>query len=893
VSGAFTFTSASTAGASVTGGAGNDVLTGGAGADTLTGGAGTDALVGNAGGDVINGGDGADTITGGTGRDTMTGGAGADRFLFSANNTGASPAVAVSTLGASDVITDFVTGTDKIGGTGAVAFLGVFANIQAALAANNAAGVANNSAAFVSGENNLYVFGTAGANLGANDIVVNLQGVTTISEGDLLLGSLAGGNAITSTSTSTTVLNVGQTGTPVGTSNTTLTLLTDLNDSVGANTANIAGATLAGGGGVDTITVVNPSTTGAAYTVTMGANVTDFESLILPNSIAASSFTVDTASVAVNSTFTINAAAHLGVDANGAPLASALTIVAAAAAANAKVSITGGAGADDLTGGAGNDTILGGAGDDTIVGAAGTNSLVGGAGNDLITSAGLTDVVDAGDGIDVVVTAGTHTGTLGGGGGTSDILRLSAISNLSGATVSGFETLNINQANAATVFTLNAAQLSGLAITTTTQAAANTTFSIDATTTARLGTGAITLDVDAIVYTVLAGAVGGLTFTGPATSAAFSVTGGAGNDIINLAAATNAVAETLIGGAGNDIITVSAAATTGGTDTIIFGATGADAGSVTATADTLILAGTAASTITATLTNVADVDVITITGITTGAVSLTSNDGNTGSTLTTVVTTSQTTGALTFNGAAELNGKLSITGGGGDDVLTGGDGADTIIGGAGSDIINGSAGNDVLTGDANNDVITGGVGADTLTGGTGQDQFVMAAATMGAGGAFNIDSILDFAVGAAGDKLMLTAGIVNDTGSVAAALTNGAASSVVAAATSTLGSATQGAVTDLSGAAANLIMVTGTTGTSFTSALNGGSVTVANAGSYFVGYYDADRVVGSVTGALTISFVTSADVTVNAADTENVITVVGMTSADFALLVAGNFGFVA
>jgi len=62
----------------------------------------------------------------------MTGGDGVDRFVFSANNTTANPAVNVSTLNATDVITDFVSGTDKIAGTGAVAFLGNFQNIQAA-----------------------------------------------------------------------------------------------------------------------------------------------------------------------------------------------------------------------------------------------------------------------------------------------------------------------------------------------------------------------------------------------------------------------------------------------------------------------------------------------------------------------------------------------------------------------------------------------------------------------------------------------------------------------------------------------------------------------------------------------------------------------------------------
>jgi Ca2+-binding RTX toxin-like protein len=51
-------------------------------------------------------GGGADVFTGGTGSDTITGGAGADQFVFTAANQ--------SGVGTADVITDFVSGTDKL-----------------------------------------------------------------------------------------------------------------------------------------------------------------------------------------------------------------------------------------------------------------------------------------------------------------------------------------------------------------------------------------------------------------------------------------------------------------------------------------------------------------------------------------------------------------------------------------------------------------------------------------------------------------------------------------------------------------------------------------------------------------------------------------------------------
>lgn len=70
----------------------NSTLDGGTGNDTISVAVGNNSLVG---------GDGNDTITGGAANDTITGGAGADTFVMK-NNIGA------------DVVTDFVTGTDKI-----------------------------------------------------------------------------------------------------------------------------------------------------------------------------------------------------------------------------------------------------------------------------------------------------------------------------------------------------------------------------------------------------------------------------------------------------------------------------------------------------------------------------------------------------------------------------------------------------------------------------------------------------------------------------------------------------------------------------------------------------------------------------------------------------------
>lgn len=78
---------------------GNDLLRGGLGDDSLLGDGGNDQLLGDAGDDLLNGGSGNDILTGGTG---------ADRFIYATGRKFKSSEVG------RDIITDFVSGTDKI-----------------------------------------------------------------------------------------------------------------------------------------------------------------------------------------------------------------------------------------------------------------------------------------------------------------------------------------------------------------------------------------------------------------------------------------------------------------------------------------------------------------------------------------------------------------------------------------------------------------------------------------------------------------------------------------------------------------------------------------------------------------------------------------------------------
>src|SRR5262249_52098314 len=70
---------------------------------TLLGGADATRLVGGTGSVVMQGGSGNDTFVGGSGHTTMTGGAGDDLFKFTHRGEGGS-----------DVIKDFVSGSDKL-----------------------------------------------------------------------------------------------------------------------------------------------------------------------------------------------------------------------------------------------------------------------------------------------------------------------------------------------------------------------------------------------------------------------------------------------------------------------------------------------------------------------------------------------------------------------------------------------------------------------------------------------------------------------------------------------------------------------------------------------------------------------------------------------------------
>ena len=90
----------------LSGNGGEDRLYGSAGADFIEGGDGEDVLNGSSGNDRLEGGAGEDILFGSGNQDSLTGGAGADTFVFTS--------VSHSRVGAADVITDFVSGEDRL-----------------------------------------------------------------------------------------------------------------------------------------------------------------------------------------------------------------------------------------------------------------------------------------------------------------------------------------------------------------------------------------------------------------------------------------------------------------------------------------------------------------------------------------------------------------------------------------------------------------------------------------------------------------------------------------------------------------------------------------------------------------------------------------------------------
>ncbi|MGI9210989.1 MAG: beta strand repeat-containing protein, partial [Methylococcaceae bacterium] len=162
----------------------------------------------------------------------------------------------------------------------------------------------------------------------------------------------------------------------------------------------------------------------------------------------------------------------------------------------------------------------------------------------------------------------------------------------------------------------------------------------------------------------------------------------------------------------------------------IFGSTG------TGTVDTLELsaAGTGSPM---NMSGITNFEKIKINADGSNSIVLSMDDGNVASGKTLIIDATNLTNSsasLTLSGAAEADGKFSVLGGAGNDIIYLGSGNDTVDGGAGKDTIYGTGGgNDsIMGGDGNDTIDMGGAltTGDTIDGGSGTDTLVLSGSTI-------------------------------------------------------------------------------------------------------------------------------------------------------------------
>ncbi len=543
----------------VRGGAAIDIITGGSGADTIYGGAGNDStLSGGAGNDTIYGDAGDDTITAGTGDDTIYGGTGKDTIVLAGN----------------------LTAADTIDGGDGVDILQT-SSISAAVLA----GVTN--------VETLQLTTAATATLTA-DLAFDTIDLKTSAADETVIFSTGYLKAMTvSVEAADVVTNTA--------ADIVLTVTADSDDLASGDNTLLTGANLSGV--VNTLTVTN--TTG---TIDMQTDIAGFDVLNI----------VDHATTAGN---------DLGVDLTGyGASGEALTVNAATldtgevftitGASTANLTVNAGAAKDVLVLGTGTDVINAGGGNDTIT--AGTNItyadvIDGGDGTDTMTASTLNDVdlmyvsnvenltidgtstlgayasiaaiakvtVTGGDsitgtgmttGVTYVGDALSNNDTLTGGSG-NDTFSFAGVAGLEDADAvdgtSGTDSISFDNSLGRVVAGVDLDDISNIDKIIAADAdgfsvSQNDTINIDIVANSLAAANTIEIDMSAITDSnddvIMTNAGSANAFT------AYTITGGAGDDIIIAGAA----ADTITGGGGADNIDAGA-----GKDTMTGGA-GAD-----------------------------------------------------------------------------------------------------------------------------------------------------------------------------------------------------------------------------------------------------------------------------------------------------------------------------
>ncbi len=708
----------------------------------LTNGAAVGTLIGGSGKDTITGGGGADTLNGGLGDDTYRFATTADLTVARISDTAGSNTIemtAAAVAGQAEVITD-------------AAF--VIKTGAATLKLSNHGGNGSNT-----------------VTLAANALAAGITTVTGADSGNTITVDAKYTGSITITG------GAGADNITAGVGNDRITIGggVDVIDAGGGNDTVVGAANvtandkLTGGLGTDLLTLNGKYINGDLGALTFDGDFIGFEQITVEAGLGVTrnqagvdqlptindyNLTLAAANVTDKSTFTVDASAlrtgittDFGTDgqAGGGDDTTTgeenLTLDAKALASTQTVSVLGGAGADVITGGAGPDTLNGAGGADTYV---------------FNAAADLTSA----DNINDTGSSGVDTVRVDANANVTDALFLNmrGIEAFSG--VNGHAntlTLGVNaQAAGITRVTLDATDIlaagaytTGLTVTASTGAERITT-----------GSGNDTITIGDIAN--------------PATQGGNdSVVAGSGDDTV-VGGARVTAADTLTGGLGTDVLTLNAGAIQGALGAQVGAAGAAYSGGNALTFDAdftgferITLEAGAASVNNATgndragavnnyaitlsdATNVAAGATLTVdasalrAGVITdlGADLVVGGDN--------ADTPADETLQLTVNGA--VLGSVSVLGGAGADIVSGSAQADYISGAGGADQLTGNGGNDTILGGDGNDVITGGAGVDSLTGDAGADTFVFANVSDSTGA--SADSITDFTTTV--DKVRIT-----------------------------------------------------------------------------------------------------------------------------------------
>ncbi len=550
----------------------DDWLEGLGGADVLNGLGGSDLLDGGAGADTLNGGDGDDVLIGGAGADTLNGNLGADDMQGGADND----TYFVDNSG--DTVTELAAGgTDNVQST--LNAYALSANVEnlTFTGTGNFAGTGNELANVITGGigNDILIGG------GGNDTLNGGAGNDTLDGGagnDTMAGGI-GDDTYTVDAAADVVNEAANQGTD--TVKTTLNALTLANQAenltfIGtgnfAGTGNNLGNLITGGAGSDSLN----GGTGIDTLVGLGGN----------------------------DTYTVDNTLDVVVEGAGAGTDTINSSVSYTLSANVENLTLTGAGNINATGNALANVLIGNTGNNILDGLGGADNMAGGLGND-------TYIVDAGD----VVTelAGGGTDTINTALVTFSLATLANVENLTFTGTVAFTGTGNALANAITGNAGNDTLDGGAGNDTMAGGAGNDTYFVDAVGDAvneTAGQGTDTVNTTLITYSLTAnveklafiGPSGGTfagngngldnTITGGATTAN-TLTGGAGNDVLNGGGVTDNLSgeggddtvlglagnDTLTGGAGNDVLDGGAdndsISGDGGDDTLLGGA-GAD-----------------------------------------------------------------------------------------------------------------------------------------------------------------------------------------------------------------------------------------------------------------------------------------------------------------------------